>query len=142
VWMSLVHGSRGLIYFVHQFKPRFNEHALLDDPPMLAAVTALNRQIRDLAPVLNGPTVAGAVSARSSDPETPVDVLVKRRGDATYVFAVGMRNRPATATFTLGQGVKARRAVLLDGSRSFPIRDGKWEDAFGPYGVRLYRLEP
>ena len=35
VWMSLVHGSRGLIYFVHQFKPRFNEHALLDDPEML-----------------------------------------------------------------------------------------------------------
>ena len=25
VWMSLVHGSRGMIYFVHQFKPKFNE---------------------------------------------------------------------------------------------------------------------
>ena len=54
--MALIHGSRGLIYFVHQFKPKFNEHALLDDPEMLAAVTAINRQIRDLAPVLNSPT--------------------------------------------------------------------------------------
>jgi hypothetical protein len=36
VWMSLVHGSRGIIYFVHEFKPRSNDHALLDDPPMLA----------------------------------------------------------------------------------------------------------
>ena len=57
--MALVHGSRGLIYFVHQFKPKFNEHALLDDPEMLAAVTAVNRQIRELAPVLNSPIGRG-----------------------------------------------------------------------------------
>ena len=57
VWMALIHGSRGLIYFVHQFKPRFNEHALLDDPEMLTAVTAINRQIHDLAPVLNSPSL-------------------------------------------------------------------------------------
>ena len=35
VWMSLIHGSTGLICFVHEFKPKFNEHALLDDAPML-----------------------------------------------------------------------------------------------------------
>jgi hypothetical protein len=34
--MSLIRGSRGLIYFVHQFKPTFREAALLDDPEMLA----------------------------------------------------------------------------------------------------------
>ena len=65
VWMSLVHGSRGLIYFVHEFKPKFNEHALLDDPEMLAAVTAINRQIRDLAPVLNSPIAEGVATVRS-----------------------------------------------------------------------------
>ena len=65
VWMSLVHGSRGLIYFVHQFQPGFNEHALLDDPEMLAAVTAINGQIRELAPVLNGPDVPGVASVES-----------------------------------------------------------------------------
>ena len=56
-WMSLIHGSHGLIYFVHQFKPRFREAALLDDPEMTEAVTALNRQITQLAPVLNSPTI-------------------------------------------------------------------------------------
>ena len=40
--MALIHGSRGLIYFVHQFEPRFIEAALLEDPQMLTAVTALN----------------------------------------------------------------------------------------------------
>jgi hypothetical protein len=47
VWMSLIHGSTGLLYFVHEFKPTFNEHALLHDPQMLAAVTAIDRQIRE-----------------------------------------------------------------------------------------------
>src|ERR1041385_6937025 len=52
VWMSLIHGSRGLIYFVHEFEPKFNEAALLDDPEMLAAVTRINQQIHALAAVL------------------------------------------------------------------------------------------
>ncbi|MCA1595344.1 MAG: hypothetical protein LC772_02810, partial [Chloroflexi bacterium] len=97
VWMSLIHGSKGLIYFVHEFKPRFNEHALLDNPPMLAAVTAINRQIASLAPVLNSPTMNGARAA-SSDVAIPIDVMMKRHGGATYLFAVGMRNGPAAGT--------------------------------------------
>ncbi len=40
--MALIHGSRGLIYFVHQVKPSFREAARLDDAEMLAAVTKLN----------------------------------------------------------------------------------------------------
>src|SRR5690606_34000166 len=61
VWMSLIHGSRGLIYFVHQFEPAFKEAALLDDPEMLAAVTAINRQIHELAPALNSPSLLDGV---------------------------------------------------------------------------------
>ena len=118
VWMALIHGSRGLIYFVHQFKPRFNEHALLDDPEMLAAVTAINHQIKELAPVLNSPTVIDARSVRSSDPAVPIDLMVKRRPDATYLFAVGMRNRPARGSFvvrglpTRATAQRARRGPL------------------------------
>jgi hypothetical protein len=62
-WMSLIHGSRGLIFFVHQFEPVFREAALLADPEMLAAVTALNRQIAGLAPVLNSPPMTNRVTA-------------------------------------------------------------------------------
>ena len=72
-------GSRGLIYFVHQFKPRFNEHALLDDPEMLAAVTAINHQIKELAPVLNSPTAVNGGTVHSSDPASPIDLMVNYR---------------------------------------------------------------
>ena len=109
VWMALIHGSRGLIYFVHQFAPKFNEHALLDDPEMLAAVTAINRQIRELAPVLNSPTVPDGATVRSSDAEVPIDLMVKKMPEAVYVFAVGMRNKPARGSFTRPRPPRRRR---------------------------------
>src|SRR5436309_1494531 len=55
VWMSLVRGSRGLIYFVHQLKPKFLEAGVLADGDMVAQIKAINRQIHELAPVLKGP---------------------------------------------------------------------------------------
>ena len=58
--------ARGLIYFVHQFEPEFKEASLLDDAELLPAVTAINRQVQELASVLNGPTVDDAVQAIGS----------------------------------------------------------------------------
>src|SRR5262245_21018950 len=75
VWMALVRGSRGLIYFVHQFRPTFIEAGLLADPEMTAAVGAINKQIRDLAPVLNSPTVPDGVTVASSVAAVPVEAV-------------------------------------------------------------------
>jgi hypothetical protein len=140
VWMSLIHGSRGIIYFVHQFKPNFIEHALLEDPPMLAAVTRINRQIRELAPVLNSPTVREAVQVQSSSAEVPIAAMVKRWGGTTYLFTVGMRNGPTTGTFTL-RGLPASATATVRGeNRRLPIRNGRFEDRFDPYDVHLYEI--
>jgi hypothetical protein len=140
VWMSLVHGSRGLIYFVHEFKPKFNEHALLDDPEMLAAVTAINRQIRELAPVLNGPTVDGVAAVRSSDAKVPIDLTVRERDGMTYVFAVGMRNAPARGRFAI-EGLPAEAtAEVLGEQRRIKVEGGRFEDDFRAYDVHLYAV--
>jgi hypothetical protein len=140
VWMALTHGASGLIYFVHEFKPHFNEHALLDDPAMLAAVTEINRQIHDLARVLNSPTIAGALAVKSSSADVPISTMVKRSGGATYVFTVGMRNAPTRGTFTL-QGLPGEaKAEVLGEGRTVPVRGGTFEDAFAPYDVHIYRI--
>jgi hypothetical protein len=141
VWMSLIHGSRGIVYFIHQFRPKFVEAALLEDAEMLSAVTAINRQIHELAPVLNSPTFADGVTVAATSPEAPVDALARRHGVATYVFAVGMRNQPAEATFTVRGAPRAARATVLGEGRSVPVKDGKFGDRFDPYGVHLYRIE-
>jgi hypothetical protein len=140
VWMALVHGSKGLIYFVHQFQPKFDEHALLNDPEMLAAVTALNRQITELSPVLNSPTIAGGISVQSSSPSVPIDAMLKRHGGSTYLFAVGMRNAPARATFEVRGLADAAKAEVIGEGRELDVRDGRFADDFAAYEVHLYRV--
>ena len=138
--MSLIHGSRGLIYFVHQFQPTFKEAALLDDPEMLAGVTALNRQIHALAAVLNSPTV-DAVIVTSSAQEVPIACMAKRHGGATYLFAVAMRNQSTRGSFRIKGLAKDSRLEVLSESRTVPVADGEFTDNFGPYEVHLYRSQ-
>jgi len=140
VWMSLIHGSMGLIYFVHEWKPKFNEHALLDDPEMLAGVTAVNNQIHELAPVLNSPTIDDGATVESSAVPVPIALMVKRYDGATYVFAVGMRNAPTTGSFKVRGLPKRATAEVMGEERSILVKDGKFEDDFNPYDVHLYRI--
>lgn len=140
VWMALIHGSTGLIYFNHQFKPQFDEHALLDDPEMLAAVTAINGQIRQLAPILNSPTLAGVATVVSSAKDVPIDTMAKRSGSALYVFAVGMRNGQTRGAFTVKGLPPTATAEVLGESRRLTVKAGKFSDDFKPYGVHLYRI--
>ncbi len=140
VWMALIRGARGLIYFVHQFQPVFHEAALLDDPDMLAAVTAINRQIRDLAPVLNSPAVAGLLTVQSSVSAAPIATMVKRHQNAVYVFAVNLANEPARATFSLKELSSGADVEVLAESRRVAVQDKAFADEFAPYAVHLYRL--
>jgi len=140
VWMALIHGARGLVYFVHQFQPQFDEHALLDDPPMLAAVTAINRQVHDLAPVLNSPSLSHVADVRSSSEQCPIDIMVKRRDRTTYLFAVGTRNVAGRGSFTVRGLPPIATAEALGEGRTISVRGGQFSDAFTPYGVHLYRI--
>jgi hypothetical protein len=139
-WMSLIHGSRGLIYFVHQFKPTFREAALLDDPDVLAAVTALNRQITELAPVLNSPTLRDMAIAKSENSEVPSDLMVKQHNGATYLFAVGMRDGATTAAFKLGNVTEGKAVEVLGEKRTITVNGGSFRDHFDPWGVHIYRI--
>ena len=141
VWMSLVHGSRGIIYFAHEFKPASTDHALLKDPEMLAAVTAINRQIRELAPALNSPTVKDALKVESSNKDVPVATMVKKQGGATYVFAVAMKSGEMEAAFTL-EGLPAGAQIeVLGENRKIESADGKFQDRFSDWDVHLYRIK-
>ncbi len=142
VWMSLIHGSRGLIYFVHQFKPTFHEAALLDDPEMLAAVTRINRQINELAPVLNSPTIRDAVTALSKNPAVPVATMVKQSGETTYLFAVDMRDGTTDATFAFTKVPAGKTVEVLGENRTLTVTNNSFSDHFDPWAVHLYKFSP
>jgi len=141
VWMSLIHGSMGLIYFVHEWQPRFDEAALLHDPEMLSAVTAINRQITELAPVLNSPTIENVTNVSSSNESVPVAIMVKKHDGKTYLFAVAMRGDKTTATFTpqLTKGIKT--VEVIGENRTIPVNDGVFKDNFEAWDVHLYRTK-
>ena len=107
---------------------------------MLAAVTAINRQIHTLAPVLNRPSVSEAIVVKPADTEVPVAHITKRLNGATYVFAAAMRSGATRAAFTLKDGSKASTVEVLEESRTLPLRKGEFSDDFKPYDVHLYRI--
>ncbi len=140
VWMSIIHGSRGLIYFVHKFTSPGSTRKLLEDPEMLAAVTAINQRIHQLARVLNSPPITDAVSVTSTNSKTPVHVLVKRHGGATYIFAVAMYEEETAATFQVSGLAGAKTVEVLDEDRTIAITDGKFNDNFKGNAVHLYKV--
>jgi len=141
VWMSLVHGSMGLIYFVHEWEPKFDEAALLHDPAMLREVTAINRQITELAPVLNSPTLRDTVQVSSSDSQVPVAVMLKQHEGASYLFAVAMRNGETTASFTLKGLAGDKKVEVLGEERSLSAQSGAFSDTFKSWAVHCYRIK-
>ncbi len=139
VWMSIVHGSMGIGYFVHQFTPTEDDHALLDDPAMKSAVSAINAQIRELAPALDTPPITNAVKVAVTG-GGKVDALVKRRGGTLYVLAVSMGTTAGTASFTVQRGPASKVTVLGEG-RTVPVTSGVFQDAFAGFAVHVYAVE-
>ncbi|MGC4043559.1 MAG: hypothetical protein QM758_07110 [Armatimonas sp.] len=128
-WRALIHGSRGLIYFVHQFQPKFNEHALLDDPEMLASVTATNRQIQELAPALN-------LGKGVYKEERGVETLTLPYKGATYILAAATGDTPTLLSLPNRGGT----VTVLGENRTLSRANGKFTDTFGPNDVHLYRI--
>ncbi len=142
VWMSIIQGSRGIVYFVHVFNPEFIEAGLLADEEMAKAVGILNKQISDLAPVLNSPTLDRLATVRSSNDKTPINALVKRHDGSTYVFAAAMRDGATRGTFAIQGLVGNMQAEVLGEDRRIEVHNGRFIDEFDGYDIHLYKISP
>jgi hypothetical protein len=142
VWMSLIHGSQGLIYFVHQFdadgRKLIREDGIFNFPALARAVASINARIAALAPVLNSPTITNGVGVVAPG-TTPISTMVKRYNGSTYVFAVAMLDNAGRATFTLPD-IPTGTVKVLDESRQLSLSGGVFEDDFTGYGVHLYQV--
>ncbi|MFJ4207674.1 hypothetical protein ACIPY2_04320 [Paenarthrobacter sp. NPDC089675] len=137
VWSSLIHGARGIVYFNHSFGGDcVTQHVLRDCPgDVLPAVTAVNKQIKELAPVLNSPFLDGAATATG-----PVDSSARLHDGKVYVFAGANRPSGGQASFRLACG--GTTAVVIDENRTIPVSDGTFTDTFADGNtVHLYRIE-
>lgn len=141
--MALIRGSCGLIYFVHEWEPKFRESALFDDPDMLAGVTELNREIARWAPLLNTPSLDGLATVRSTGADEDMALMVKQGKDGTYLFAMETGGKPATAQFELLRGLRSGVSIrALEDGREWPLKVNRFEETFEAWQVRIYRVTP
>ncbi|HVT13497.1 MAG TPA: hypothetical protein VHE55_14630 [Fimbriimonadaceae bacterium] len=135
-WSSIIHGSRGFIYFVHQFQPRFDEHALLDDPAMLASVAKLNRRIQELAPALNqGSKVPLHLTSQS------VDGAAIRYENALYVFVANPSAQSAALDAEAPEVRPNRSGRDIESGGPVVLVGGRLKLTVGPFGHRLLRFD-
>lgn len=140
VWMAVIRGATGVIYFTHRFKPTFSEHGL--DAERHAAIKAVNERLTRLAPaILAAP--AGVAVRMTMAGDLPCHLKATKHQGAVYVFAqnIDMKRRTGKATFTVA-GLKAATAIeVIDENRTLTAGDGTFTDEFGPLAEHVYRLE-
>jgi hypothetical protein len=136
VWMALIHGARGIVYFVHEWAGGLREDGIFRHPEMVREVARINRTIKSLASVLNSPDLPDRVTVSSP---VPIAIMVKEHGDMLYVFAVAMQNQPSRPRLAF-RGVPSADAAVLDERRSVAITDGVLEDGFDGYAAHLYEV--
>jgi hypothetical protein len=140
VWMSIIHGSMGIGYFCHQFKPVEDAAAPLHDAETRRALAAINAEVTSLARVLNSPPVGNGVAVSSSNPDSPIETMLKRHDGETYLFAMGARpGGETTARFEL-RDCGDLIATVLGESRTIQVTGGVFQDRFTDYQVHLYRV--
>jgi hypothetical protein len=103
-------------------------------------MTAVNRQVHALAPVLNSPTVKDEARVSSSVEKAPIAVMTKRHAGATYVVAVAMSNVAARGTFELSGSRQTGTVEVIGENRKLDMKARGFADEFDGYGVHLYRI--
>jgi hypothetical protein len=139
VWMALIHGAAGVLYYCHQLQPSVNETACLDDPASHDALVAINALVTSLAPVLNTAPIANAVSV-AAEPIVLIDTMVKRDATHTYVFAVSMGDTGTTVHFELSGSTLTGTAEVIGEGRTVSVHDGAFDDDFPSRRRHLYRI--
>ena len=135
VWMAIIHGAKGIVYFVHEWTGGFKEDGVFRHPEIVDAMMKLDASIKTLAPVINSESIPGKASVSSP----AITTMVKESGGALYLFAVSNIADGQTVSFSVS-GIKKGGAVVVDENRSVAISNGTLSDSFAPYAVHIYEI--
>jgi hypothetical protein len=142
VWLALIHGANGILYFIDSWNPSFREDAIFETAAMVTAVTALDQQIKSLAPVLNSATVPDLVTVSTADDAAvPVDTMVKASGTSLYVFSAVSRTGTTTASYVVTGLTGNVSAQVVGENRTIDVVAGRFSDAFAANAVHIYDLD-
>jgi hypothetical protein len=139
VWMAIIRGATGIMYFTHAWRPKFNEFEPTEE--MRAELKRLNAQITRLAPVILSDAAEQKVSITFAD-ELPGEVMTRKFDGSVYLFAnnLDLKWRAGKATIEV-EGIKHGTQIeVVDEDRHINADDGKFTDDFPTLGVHIYRI--
>lgn len=136
VWLAVIAGARGIVYFVHEFSHGFREDGIFRYPDAVDAVRRVNKELSSLAPVLNDEVGSELIM----DETGSVPALLKSSGVDTYLFAASMSDQTVKVRLKIDTTHTSMAEVIGEG-RSLRLFNGLLEDEFSGYDVHLYRLK-
>ena len=150
VWMAIIHGAKGIVYFTHSWvepseignlnsklkRGQSKYYTQFGVPPEnQKELKKINAQITRLTPVIYSPDVNGKVSVESNG---EIKIMVKEYENKMYIFAVNMKMKNDEATFKVS-GLKTGTKINVDEENRFiEAKDGEFTDKFSEYAVHIY----
>jgi len=140
VWITMVHGARGVGYFCHDFTLKEKAaSALSRDQAMLAQLKITNAKLQKLARFISAPLAGEPVAAKADGGR--VIFSVKKLADASAVLSVNVLNEAAKATIPLAGLKKGQKIEVLEEGRTIEAaQDGVFSDDFAPYQEHVYKI--
>jgi hypothetical protein len=146
VWNMVINGSKGILYFCHDFSPNsLGGYAALLEPGMPAAMKAANETVYAYGAVLLTPDIPG--TSVVTDGPVNVIALTKQFNGATYIFAMGDGNSSyreglaVNAEINVSGQTGTKDVTLLNEPRTVTMIDGKLNDHFEPYAIHIYKID-
>lgn len=136
VWMSIIGGAKGLIYFVHQFKPSFKEAPILDDVKLMLALSEINSEVQGLASVILRPEANLAAESNSG----AIGIASRQSGCSDYLFVVSLSPRAQNLRIQLSDADSNKVVEVIGEGRKLKVSSGELEDSFDPYAVHMYKM--
>ncbi|SER91282.1 hypothetical protein SAMN05443377_1187 [Propionibacterium cyclohexanicum] len=133
VWNAIISGASGIAYFQHSNDPSCGNYSLVDCAQTRDAVAQLNRQITDLAPVLNSPPVQWTVGEG-------LQATVRSQGGYVYVMAM-TDGGTGQRTLSLPAGLRGNTVEVMGENRTLEVHDAHFSDSFdNEYSYHIYRI--
>jgi hypothetical protein len=139
VWMAIIRGATGIMYFTHAWRPKFNEFEPTEE--MRAELKRLNGQITRLAPVILADEAKEKVSISFAD-GLAGEVMAWSYKGSLYLFAnnLDLKWRGGKATIRVEGLKRGAKIEAVDEGRELVADDGGFAEEFAPLGVHLYRI--
>jgi hypothetical protein len=148
VWSMIIHGARGILYFMHNNDPACDSGSACWEANE-ARLISVNAKIKSLAPVLNTQSyynttknVSGATLYEYTF-NNGTDAMLKTYDNYAYIFAgIGLNESPGNKTFTLPDGVNGTSVEVVGEGRNLTVNGSRqFTDNFAAeYSHHVYKI--